>query len=155
MEKKESFINPINKDKVAENPGLLPYAHTIGGVAIVPIDVSSVKGRAVQAMRDQTDMHKGQIYEQIELLARQVKEIEYRKWVSEQIYGADMSFEPSINKTYHLYQRKNEVLLLSLVSPDEWGRRGHPFKEYIATVKLLADHTWEITAKGNEEHFTE
>ena len=155
MEKKESFINPINKDKVAENPGLLPYAHTIGGVPIIPVDVSSVKGRAVQAMREQTDMHLGQIHEQIKLLAKQVKEIEYRKWVSEQIYGAAIGFEPSISKTYHLYKRKNEVLLLSLVGPEEWGRRGHPFKQYIATVKLLADHTWEIMAKGSEEHFTE
>ena len=27
----QAFVNPIDKDKVAENPGLLPYAHTAGG----------------------------------------------------------------------------------------------------------------------------
>ena len=30
----EAFVNPIDKDKVAENPGLLPYAHTAGGAVI-------------------------------------------------------------------------------------------------------------------------
>ncbi len=35
------FVNPIDPDKVAENPGLLPYAHTAGGAVIRPED----KGR--------------------------------------------------------------------------------------------------------------
>jgi hypothetical protein len=31
--------------------------------------------------------------------------------------------------------------MLSLVSPKEWGP-SMPFKKFVATVKLLADHTW-------------
>jgi hypothetical protein len=39
----DKFINPINKDKVAENPGLLPYAHTAGGAVIRPEDMGKTK----------------------------------------------------------------------------------------------------------------
>ena len=35
-EPEQAFINPIDKTKVAENPGLLPYAHTAGGAVIRP-----------------------------------------------------------------------------------------------------------------------
>jgi hypothetical protein len=31
--------------------------------------------------------------------------------------------------------------MLSLVSPGEWGGNG-PFKQFISSVRLLADHTW-------------
>jgi hypothetical protein len=32
--------------------------------------------------------------------------------------------------------------LLSLVAPKEWGTNG-PFKQFLAAVQLLADHTWK------------
>ena len=35
---KEEFINPIDIDKVALEPHLLPYSHSVGGVVIKPID---------------------------------------------------------------------------------------------------------------------
>jgi hypothetical protein len=67
----EAFFNPINPDKVAENPGLLPYAHTAGGAVIKPDDMGKVKGRSMLAMRQQTDRQMNQLYEQMEVLARQ------------------------------------------------------------------------------------
>ena len=33
-QQQEEFINPIDPDKVAENPHLLPYAHTVGSAVI-------------------------------------------------------------------------------------------------------------------------
>jgi hypothetical protein len=53
-----------------------------------------------------------------------------------------MSFKPNIGQTYYVYQKEDDSYLLSLVSPKEWGRSG-PFKEFIAAVQLLADHTWK------------
>ena len=32
----DPFLNPINPEKVAQNPGLLPYAHTAGSAIIKP-----------------------------------------------------------------------------------------------------------------------
>lgn len=134
--------NPIDPDKVAENPHLLPYAHTVGGAVIKPIDKGRVKGRAVTAMYEQTDLQLQQIREQIELLAQQAQHIRDRVHISEAIYEAEMTFEPLIAHTYHLYQRSNGKYQLSLVGPREWG--GAPPLTFIATVKMLADHTWEI-----------
>ncbi len=150
MPKKSDFINPIDKDKITENPHNLPYAHTSGGAVIKPIDQGRVKGNAISAMEHQTDMQMDQIYQQMEVLAAQAKKIKARKEISEKIYLAEMRFEPLINHTYHLYQKDNSTHLLSLIAPDQWGRSKKSF-EYVATVRLLADHTWDILEKAEEK----
>lgn len=141
---KEEFINPIDIDKVAENPHLLPYAHTVGGAVIKPIDKGRVKGLAVEAMYEQTEMQLDQIREQINLLAAQANQIKDRVELSENIYQADMGFKPLIGKIYHLYQRVNEKYVLSMVGPEDWGKKKKNTLEFKATVKLLADHTWDV-----------
>lgn len=150
MPKKSDFINPIDKDKITENPHNLPYAHTSGGAIIKPIDQGRVKGNAISAMEHQTDMQMDQIYQQMEVLAAQAKKIKARKEISEKIYLAEMRFEPLINHTYHLYQKDNSTHLLSLIAPDQWGRSKKSF-EYVATVRLLADHTWDILEKAEDK----
>lgn len=139
---KEELINPIDPDKIAENPHLLPYAHTVGGAVIKPEDRGKIKGRAMAAMYEQTDMHLDQIREQIELLARQAKDIQHRVQISEEIYEAEMNFEPIIAKIYYLYRRSNGRSVVSMVSPPEWGK--NPPFAFMATVRLLSDHTWEV-----------
>ena len=57
----EEFINPIDIDKVAQNPGLLPYAHTLSSGVIKPDDMGNVKRNALLAMEQQTDMQVRQI----------------------------------------------------------------------------------------------
>jgi hypothetical protein len=148
-EKKEKFINPIDPDKVSENPHSLPYAHTVSGVEIKPIDKGKVKGRAVKAMYKQSDMQLEQIRKQIELLAQQAKGIQDRISISEQIYNAQMNFEPLIGFVYHLYERRDgSEYVLSMVSPEEWGT--NPPYRFVATVELLADHTWDVLRKASE-----
>ncbi len=142
-EEKEPFINPIDPDKVAENPSTLPYAHTVGSFQIKPIDEGKVKGRAVRAMEQQTTRQLEQIQGQIKTLAEQAKAIQERVVISQQIYQAEMSFEPLIGHTYYLYQKKDESFVLSMVAPTEWGR-SKPFESFIASVTLMADHTWDI-----------
>ena len=148
-QKKKEFINPIDADKISENPHNLAYGHHVGSAIIKPEDQGKLKGRALSAMDFQTDQQLGQIYEQMQLLASQAKKIQDRKAISERIYLAEMRFEPIINHDYHLYRRENGTHLLSLVAPDHWGRSSNSL-EFIATVKLLADHTWEIISKNSE-----
>jgi hypothetical protein len=142
-------VNPIDKDKVTENPGLLPYAHTVGGAQIKPIDRGKVKGRAMMAMQEQTEMQMDQIKQQIELLAEQAQAIHKRIEISRKIYEAAVGFEPLISHVYHLYEKKDGSWLLSLVGPQEWGGN-HPFAAFVGTVKLLADHTWDL--KGEDQN---
>lgn len=141
--------NPIDKDKITENPHNLPYAHTVGGFVIKPIDKGRVKGNAIAAMEEQTDIQLKQIKEQIDLLARQAQNLKNRKEISYQIYGAEMGFKPVVGKTYHLYERDNGNRVLSLVGPNNWGKE-IPFESFIATVKMLGDHTWDILEVNKE-----
>lgn len=135
--------NPIDKIKVAENPGLMEYAHTAGSAVIRPEDVGKVKGKAQLAMRQQTNEQLNKIYKQMELLAQQAKEIKNRIDISERIYDAAIGFEPIINHIYYLYEKKDGSDILSMVAPSEWGR-SFPFNQFLAKVFLLADHTWKV-----------
>ena len=146
---KVDFQNPIDPDKITENPHNLPYAHNTGSAVVKPEDEGKLKGRAMNAMEHQTDMQLDQLYKQMQLLADQAKGLQQRKQISEKIYDAEMRFEPLINHTYHLYLKKNENYVLSLIAPEQWGRSGDQF-EFIATVRLLADHTWDIIEKSEQ-----
>ena len=139
----EEIINPIDIDKVAQNPGLLPYAHTLSSGVIKPDDMGKVKSNALLAMEQQTDMQLRQIQEQIELLYKQAQDIKARTDISVWIYQAQMGFNPLVGHVYHLYEKEDSNHFLSMVSPSEWGR-SRSFKRFVATVKLLADHTWDI-----------
>jgi hypothetical protein len=143
MENKE-FNNPIDKDKVAENPHLLPYSHTVGGFVIKPIDKGKVKGLSVESMYKQTSKQLDQIREQMELLVKQGMKIQERIRVSEMIYESEIGFKPLIGHYYYLYSKKNGKNVLSLVGNNEWGVNGHPYDKFVAKVELLPDHTWDI-----------
>jgi len=144
QEKGDVFVNPIDKDKVTETPGLLPYAHTAGSALIRPEDKGRIRGNAMTAMYDQTDRQLEQLRQQMETLMKQAKSLGERVTVSEMIYQADIPFQPVIHHVYYLYQRKTDGKhVLSMVSPQEWGRKT-PYN-YLATVRLLGDHTWEVT----------
>jgi|JI81BgreenRNA_FD_contig_51_1259120_length_683_multi_2_in_0_out_0_1 hypothetical protein len=131
------------KEKTAENPSLLPYAHTVGGAVIKPEDEGKIKGRAIQAMQEQTTSQMKQLYEQMQTLAKQAQEINRRIEVSNRIYVAQMRFEPIIGRIYYLYEKHDGTDTLSLIAPNEWGR-AKKFAKHIASAKLLADHTWEV-----------
>ena len=101
-EPEQAFINPIDKTKVAENPGLLPYAHTAGGAVIRPTDKGRIKGNAMMAMYEQTDRQMHQLKEQMETLVKQAKSLQRRKEISEIIYRAALAFRPVVGHIYHL-----------------------------------------------------
>lgn len=133
----------LMKDKVTENPGTIQYAHHSGSALIKPEDKGKLKGLAVSAMHEQTDAQLGLIQEQVELLMRQATEIKSRVEISERIYLAEFKNKPLIGKTYHLYEKKDGSDGVSLIGPKEWGR-SFPYEKFLASVKLLSDHTWEI-----------
>ena len=98
------------------------------------------------AMKDQTDREMKQLYDQMQILVQQARDIKGRVEVSEKIYSSQINFEPVIGHIYFLYDRENQETVLSMISPMEWGE-SLPFKEYLATIKLLSDHTWEVLEK--------
>ncbi|MDO8967832.1 MAG: DUF2452 domain-containing protein [Algoriphagus sp.] len=136
------------KEKITETPGILPYAHHSGSAIIKPEDKGKITGRAVAAMHSQTDMQMAQIYDQMRLLADQAKKIQSRIEVSERIYQASIAFEPLINHRYFLYQKADGSDFMSMIGPEEWGRK-KDWAAFVAEIKLLADHTWEILRENS------
>ena len=131
------------KEKTTENPGLISFPHSVGGAIVKPEDKGKITGRAISAMKEQTEMQLQQLYDQMQVLVKQANEIKSRVHISEKIYLSQMSFEPIIGQTYYLYQKKDNSYTLSMIAPHEWGKR-LPFKSFEAAVKLLSDHTWEV-----------
>jgi predicted transcriptional regulator len=121
---------------------VLPYAAAVSGAVIKPTEEGVIRHKALTAMEEQTNMQLEQIRKQIELLALQAQEIQKRKELSMLIYGAKLNFTPVIGHTYYVYEKNDSTHLLSMVSPKEWGGGAGPYKQFVATVKLLADHTW-------------
>ena len=146
-QEEQAFVNPIDKDKVAETPGLLPYAHHAGSALIRPEDKGRIRGNAMTAMYDQTDRQMEQLRRQMETLMGQAKSLHSRMEISEIIYRADIPFQPVIHHIYYLYIKKSDgAHVLSMIAPSEWGRR-NPY-DFLATVRLLGDHTWEVMEGG-------
>ena len=141
--------NPIDSDKITEIPGTISFPHHVGSAVVKPEDKGKIKGRAMMAMRDQTQREMSQLYEQMQVLVRQAEEIKSRVEVSEKIYRSTINFEPVINHFYYLYEKEDGTNILSMISPEEWGKN-IPYKKYLAKIKLLSDHTWDVLEKGKE-----
>ncbi len=151
MSKRE--INPIDEDKIAKDPHLLPYAHTLAGAIIRPIDKGRTKGVAMTAMYEQTANQLHQIKDQVEKLMAQAQDIHDRIDVSEKVYLADCSFKPVMGQIYQLYEKSDGSWILSMVTPAEWG--ANPPYFFLATARLLHDHTWEILEVNKDKPIVE
>lgn len=147
-------IDKIDLDRLklqtTDLPGLIEYAHTLGGFSVVPTEQGVIKGRAMQAMQEQTQERMDMILEQMRVLAKQAQEIKDRVQISESIYAANINFQPLMGKRYYLYRRKNGENTLSLIGPKEWGDRP-VYAECLAEAQLLSDHTWKIIEKFTKD----
>jgi hypothetical protein len=138
---KESGEKFTNEEIYHKQLSVLPYSASVSGAVIKPTEEGVIRHQALSAMEEQTNMQLTQIRQQIELLAVQAKEIQKRKELSMLIYNSKISFVPVIGQTYHLYQQDDDSHLISMISPKEWGKKS-PYK-FVASVQLLADHTWK------------
>ena len=131
------------RDKVADLPGLMEYAHSKGGFAIVPTSEGHIKSKAMNAMKEQTSDQLEIIYEQMKTLALQVKKLKEKVEISNDIYQAQMNFEPEIGGIYYLYEKDDGSKIISLIAPEEW-KKSKGYEKALAQIKLLSDHTWKI-----------
>jgi hypothetical protein len=127
---------------------LSPVPTSISSPVIRPEDKNKIKANAVEAMHHYANQEISMLRKQADLIMQQVREIEHRLKISEQIYQSDIRFTPVVNQVYHLYE-KDDHFLLSLIGPDEWGSSRNS-RKYVASVKLLGDHSWDVirTASG-------
>ena len=136
---------------IANNPGLLPYAHTISSPPIRPTSEGVIRGKALKSMEEQIKKQFSQLQEQYELIAKQTLELKKRSNISYLIYESKIMFEPIISETYYLYN-KDTGNFISMIEPQNWT---NPKIQWIATVKLLSDYTWDVleTSENYQDYF--
>ena len=138
-----------------EDPGLVKFASSIGSGVVAPLEESAIRKHSHRAMSEQLDVQMAQIVDQIKLLAKQVEDLQTRKRISEEIYLSKITFEPVIGNTYYLYfSEKENRKVLSMVSPDQWGKSGDHLR-FLAEVVLHGDRTWKVIKSGEEEESKE
>ena len=126
--KKKYPDNIVYNDKLQKfDANLKPYPTSVGSQAFEPIKVD--KSTSVNA----NNFFEGRLNELKEEYRKLVEEYNWTKLV----YEAEYSFQPTVGHDYHLYERKDKNLWLSLIGPDEWDQ------PYIGTFKLLTNGKWE------------
>lgn len=139
-----------NLEELIPNQAFSPIPLHVGSALIKPEDKNKIKATAVEAMNHYANQEVQLLRKQAELIMSQVKEIEERVKISELIYEAECRFTPRILGIYHLYEKESGRRVLSMIGPNEWGKNPK-FKQFIATVKLMGDHTWDVIEKFNSE----
>ncbi len=79
--------------------------------------------------------------EQVDFIKNQLRSIQEKYLISLEILKAKFSFVPVHGETYYLYQKGDERVLM-LVGPHQWELDSNTL--YIATIKLLADASWQV-----------
>ena len=141
--KRQDGSGYINTEFYHKQMSVLPYSASVSGAVIKPTQEGVIRHKVLTAMEEQTNMQLDQIRKQVELLALQAQEIQSRKELSMIVYSAKLNFQPVIGQVYHLYENHDGSYMISMVSPNEWGRGSKSFKQHTAKVQLLADHTWK------------
>jgi hypothetical protein len=131
MKKKYSDHIVYNEDLQKFDANLKPYPTSVGSQGFEPIKVD--KSTSVNA----NNFFQGRLNE---LKAEYKKLVEEYNW-TKLVYEADYSFQPIVGHDYHLYEREDKSLWLSLIAPDEWD------KPYVGSFKLLTNGKWERITK--------
>ena len=121
----DNIVYNYDLEKFDANTKLYPTS--VGAQSFEPIKV------------DKTDSLKANKYFDSKL--NELK-LEYEKLGEEYnwttvVYNSDYNFQPLLGQAYHLYEKSNKKLFLSLIGPKEWD------KLHVGTFKLLTNGKWE------------
>jgi hypothetical protein len=122
------------------------------GDNLIPIDPNKSHtnlSKGIFTLEGQLNNSAEQLIEQMNILANRAKQIQERKRISKIIYNSKIGFEPIVKGIYYLYI-KDDGQFISMISPQEWGRKKF---DYIAKICLDYDHTWEILELNNQDFF--
>lgn len=116
-------------DNVSDSPNILPYGSNVGAPAIRLENLQTWKDTRVQSVNKQFENRLEELKKEYDNL------IEEYKW-NDLVYQSKFSFEPVINKIYHLYYSTNGSTFLSLVEPNEWN------KEHLGSFRYNHNNKW-------------
>ena len=115
---------------VADNKALMPYGDSVAAPKIEVEDIALWKNEKVSKTNDYFKSR----FDEIKTEYLQL--IEEFKW-NDLVYKAEIRFTPTKGNNYHLYQRKDEELFLSIIEPEFWDQI------YIGSFRLDSNDKWE------------
>jgi len=116
-------------DRINLTPNLMSYPHHVGAPKIEPVDLSPFN--RLQAQKVTKSLQK-----RADEISMIVKTLQEDYVLNLELYSATRSFEPVMGEVYHLYEKPDGELFLSLISPREWS------KKYLYSGTLNSDGTW-------------
>jgi len=116
-------------DMYAEEKALMPYGDS---VAAPKIDIPNTNAWVAQQSVDVNHFLSTKF---LELKKEYAELIALYKW-NELVNKSEFSFIPVKGHTYHLYQREDEKLFLSLIEPEYWNQL------FVGSVTLDSDNKW-------------
>ena len=127
MKNKKYPDNIVYNDKLQKfDANLKPYPTSVGSQAFEPIKVD--KSSSVSA----NHYFNSRLEELREEYKKLIQEYNWTKLVYESSYA----FQPIVGHTYHMYEKKDKSLWLSLIGPDEWNQ------PYVGSFQLQTDGKW-------------
>ena len=127
--KKKKYEDNIVYDYDLEkfDANIKPYPTSLGSQGFEPLKV------------DKSSISTANHY--FESRLKELKE-EYKKLIQEYnwtklVYESTYNFQPIVGDVYHMYEKKDKTLWLSLIGPNEWNQ------PYVGSFKLLTDGKWE------------
>lgn len=107
----------------------LTYGSNIGAPAIKLDDVGGWKKNQANSVNKHFTKKYDEIKSEYERLIEEVK-------YNDMVYSAEYNFIPVIGEIYHLYERKDGKLFLSLIEPNSWNQK------HIASFILDSRQKW-------------
>ena len=125
-------------DMFAENKAIMPYGDHVGAPAIKTTDISAYKEKILIKTNHYFEARYEEIKEEYKKL------LEAYEW-NKLVYNSEFKFEPVKGHAYHLYQKEDETLFLSLIGPDQWDQ------VYIGSFRMDSDDKWTKVDYENEK----
>ena len=125
--KKKYPDNIVYDNKLQKfDANIKPYPTSVGSQAFEPIKVD--KSTSVSA----NHYFNSRLEELREEYKKLIQEYNWTKLVYESSYA----FQPIVGHTYHMYEKKDKSLWLSLIGPNEWNQ------PYVGSFQLQTDGKW-------------
>tara|TARA_Y100000004_G_scaffold164708_1_gene195027 strand:- start:269 stop:658 length:390 start_codon:yes stop_codon:yes gene_type:complete len=125
--KKKYPDNIVYDNKLQKfDANIKPYPTSVGSQAFEPIKVD--KSTSLSA----NHYFNSRLEELREEYKKLIQEYNWTKLVYESSYV----FQPIVGHTYHMYEKKDKSLWLSLIGPDEWNQ------PYVGSFQLQTDGKW-------------
>lgn len=145
MSKEKKFDSSGSATRQTNN---LPYATSRLGAHIELVDIAREIAQADTMINTRVNAKLRVIADQIHHLQQQAREILEEAQHDQQLHHAECNFKRIPGNTYHLYEKNNDQLYFSMLSPEDWGDT--PPHSFLGSFRLENDMSWTLVDNKNE-----